>query len=827
MVAAVGIAMAESKAPDNPNAITTNPLGDASQLRDVATCYPMSSTRWTGSTDGTTITDDSEVRGYDTEDGWMQFDVSGVPDGAFVTRVDLYIYVNSTYYPYWSGTPMSVDPVTATPADIYNDINAEANDGYYIYANESSSYAPGWHSYQLGGDAVPDMQAALAGDKFGVGIVSRDNSTTYYIICDGWNEANPPYLEVTYSDEPPPVYYCDATMNMCGPYYGTGAAWNGDMAYNPNTGTMYQVEVGGANGIYEWDPVTCEMVNYCTTVPWAISQRGIAYDPGENVCYVGGWNDGIVYKVTPPPDCALLGSCYAPYYAIAGLAFDPDMGKLWCITNSSPDQLYSMDPNTCALIDGPFNVAWSCPTDGYSSGGLAYRPDGNFITVNMDGAPASALEKIDQTGASLGCCGLTPPNTFGWGVGYPYGARDDVVWVSCIDDFMNYEHLAVTQLCDGPTDLTCELVDGCAHLEWVNNDTYTEIMVYRGSDLVATLPGCDVSFDDCDLVGPASYTYFVQSMIDDELCSPSNTCDILYAQILYLFDFNESDGGFTHMCFDVTGCPDGIDDWQWGMPSYEVFPGDETCDGVELTNCWGTNLIGDYQYTHSCSKLMSQPLFFDDVALMEVCHYYSTESSFDGGNVKVSVDGGATWTLIYPQAGYDGIISVSTAYYACHVDNQDGYMGASDGWKKDFFDLTPFMGMDVIVAFDFGSDESVQYPGWYIKWVKVYGPPEVDVAEGLTPSRGAFSLADATPNPFTGMTEISFSLPVRTEADLKVFDASGRLVRNLSNNVLDAGTHVMTWDGRDEAGRAVNAGIYFYKLSTADNQAVKKVVLMR
>jgi flagellar hook assembly protein FlgD len=77
------------------------------------------------------------------------------------------------------------------------------------------------------------------------------------------------------------------------------------------------------------------------------------------------------------------------------------------------------------------------------------------------------------------------------------------------------------------------------------------------------------------------------------------------------------------------------------------------------------------------------------------------------------------------------------------------------------------------------------------------------------------------------MTEISFSLPVEAHTDLKVFDASGRLIRTLENGVLGAGSHVSMWDGRDNAGRTVTAGIYFYKLNAADKQAVKKVVLMR
>ena len=162
----------------------------------------------------------------------------------------------------------------------------------------------------------------------------------------------------------------------------------------------------------------------------------------------------------------------------------------------------------------------------------------------------------------------------------------------------------------------------------------------------------------------------------------------------------------------------------------------------------------------------------------------------------------------------------------CANPGEPGFSYSSGGWIKSFFDLSDYVDMDFLIGFDFGSDGSVQYPGWYVKWVKIYGP-SVDVAEDGMPVRSAFALENARPNPFTGMTEIAFSLPEETRADLKVFDASGRLVRTLESGVLGAGSHVATWDGRDDAGRTVTAGIYFCKLNALDKQAVKKVILMR
>jgi hypothetical protein len=182
-----------------------------SAMADMTTCVPTAGDENTGSTDGITITDPSEIRGIDTEDGWAKFDVSAVPDADTVTQVDFHFYVNSTNFPYWSTTPVSIDPVGADPATLSADITAEALSGYYNYQNEASTYVPGWKTLTLGGNAVADMNAALAGDAFTVGVATRDSSITYYIVMDGWNQVNVPYLEVTHTGEE--VCFFDGCMD--------------------------------------------------------------------------------------------------------------------------------------------------------------------------------------------------------------------------------------------------------------------------------------------------------------------------------------------------------------------------------------------------------------------------------------------------------------------------------------------------------------------------------------------------------------------------------------------------------------------------------------
>jgi ABC-type amino acid transport substrate-binding protein len=73
-------------------------------------------------------------------------------------------------------------------------------------------------------------------------------------------------------------------------------------------------------------------------------------------------------------------------------------------------------------------------------------------------------------------------------------------------------------------------------------------------------------------------------------------------------------------------------------------------------------------------------------------------------------------------------------------------------------------------------------------------------------------LAQNAPNPFGARTSIRFGLARAGEAALEIFDTQGRRVRRLVRGTLPAGAHVATWDGADDAGAAVPAGLYMCRL---------------
>ncbi len=90
-----------------------------------------------------------------------------------------------------------------------------------------------------------------------------------------------------------------------------------------------------------------------------------------------------------------------------------------------------------------------------------------------------------------------------------------------------------------------------------------------------------------------------------------------------------------------------------------------------------------------------------------------------------------------------------------------------------------------------------------------------------------FALEQNEPNPFTGSTAIRFSLDADSDMSLGVYDVRGRLVRKLESSSMSQGEHTQIWDGRDERGRRLPAGVYFYKLSAGGRERTRKAVLLR
>jgi hypothetical protein len=110
-----------------------------------------------------------------------------------------------------------------------------------------------------------------------------------------------------------------------------------------------------------------------------------------------------------------------------------------------------------------------------------------------------------------------------------------------------------------------------------------------------------------------------------------------------------------------------------------------------------------------------------------------------------------------------------------------------------------------------------------------YLAPAVATAVGSAgvPTPPAIEMRQNAPNPFNPKTRIDYALGDPADARLRIFDASGRLVRTLVDGREEAGEHSVVWDGRGDDGRALASGVYFYELSTDEGRESRKAVMLR
>lgn len=82
-------------------------------------------------------------------------------------------------------------------------------------------------------------------------------------------------------------------------------------------------------------------------------------------------------------------------------------------------------------------------------------------------------------------------------------------------------------------------------------------------------------------------------------------------------------------------------------------------------------------------------------------------------------------------------------------------------------------------------------------------------------------------NPSQGSRRIVFQTARPTHVKLELYDISGRRLRSLVNEQVTAGSHPVTFDGRDDTGRPVASGVYYLRLETPEMLQVRQMTVLR
>ena len=272
--------------------------------------------------------------------------------------------------------------------------------------------------------------------------------------------------------------------------------------------------------------------------------------------------------------------------------------------------------------------------------------------------------------------------------------------------------------------------------------------------------------------------------------------------------FDSDNGGFT-----------ATNDWQWGAPQGTSPP------VHSAAKYWGTNLAGNYMQGPRLSSLQS-PTYsvFSSRSTFSIWHWHEIQSNFDGGNVKISLNGGPFQT-IQPVGGYP----ISTIYsgFGNPLGGQAGISGVGGTqWSKLTFDLAGIVneGSTIAVRFDFGVDNGIQYRGWYIDdfTANGFGTALPASADSRHEFPQTYCLEQNYPNPFNPSTTIEFSVAHVGHVRLVVYDVLGRAVATLVDGIREPGSYRFVWEAAD-----LSSGIYFYRLTAGKFVQTKKLLLVR
>lgn len=90
-----------------------------------------------------------------------------------------------------------------------------------------------------------------------------------------------------------------------------------------------------------------------------------------------------------------------------------------------------------------------------------------------------------------------------------------------------------------------------------------------------------------------------------------------------------------------------------------------------------------------------------------------------------------------------------------------------------------------------------------------------------------FRLEQNFPNPFNPSTVIRYQMPASSLVEIEIYSVHGQKIRKLVSAERAAGYHEAIWDGRDDAGRVVASGVYFYRVRADAFVDVKRMIALK
>lgn len=276
-------------------------------------------------------------------------------------------------------------------------------------------------------------------------------------------------------------------------------------------------------------------------------------------------------------------------------------------------------------------------------------------------------------------------------------------------------------------------------------------------------------------------------------------------QLRYKFAFS----GIYYLIFDSRDT-NSFGDWTatGGLECVVVPPSNDRCDQAIALPC------GDIDLSGSTELALNDYAFLSELVSC-------TDFLTDGRDVVYKVDayaGDSLWFDYHTTTDGSVYIVTNCADIAgsCVLGVDEALENETEMVRYKFTNAGTYY--IILDSYDLNS-----WGEWTVVGQRICNLVGVD--DGPAPGRMEF--AGVYPNPFRGTTMLEYTLPVRSDVALKVYDLQGRLVRTLYEGARDAGRHRTAWNGADDQGVAVGPGVYFAQLTNGGQIAMRRLIFVR
>ncbi len=292
---------------------------------------------------------------------------------------------------------------------------------------------------------------------------------------------------------------------------------------------------------------------------------------------------------------------------------------------------------------------------------------------------------------------------------------------------------------------------------------------------------------------PGSYLAPVEFKLNCESYSFSDTLRLLIGEFGFFDDMENGPGQWSH-----EGTPDlwHLSSYRKRSGSYSWYCGEESNHRyLDNINCW----------------LQTVPFMVAENCSLRFWRWFQV-----------------------PNYGVDGIYLIIQRPTSAETLDFIGTGGALGGevlgiesdWFEETYDLSWLpVGETIQVCFAFKSDgDGLRGEGFYIDDVAVTGGEGPAVILTTEPEKPIPVSLLVYPNPFRNHLQINLTGVLEKEITGAIYDISGRMVREV-RLITNNGTANGSWNGADEAGNKVSAGVYFFTLRVSGRRLCQKVVL--